>query len=68
MTFPVNSFTRKLFDTEDQIYELVHNLDVSGCICRENLHTDSESKVSATAYQPVWTTNVRLLLSFFSKE
>lgn len=68
MALPLNRFTRKLYDIEDRLFEVFHGLELGGYVRQEDLVTTSKSKLRATAYQPVWTSNMRVLLSFFSDE
>lgn len=68
MKLPVNRITRKWFDLEDNLFEKLLNVDFSGQVLKDQMLNESQSKEHATAYQAVWTSNARLLLSQFPKK
>ncbi len=54
---------RRLFAWEDRLFDWRHNVDTGGVIGVPALATgNAEADSHATAYQPVWTRNLRALL------
>lgn len=60
---PVTQASRKLFDLEDKLFEKIYNLKLANIVDAKDLVTDSSFQEEATAYQAVWTTNLRLIFS-----
>ena len=59
----LEAIRRRLFAWEDRLFDWRHGIDTGGVIAVPDLATgNSEADRHATAYQPVWTRNVRALV------
>ena len=62
------SIKRKIFDFEDYLFEKKYSLELSGIVENKNLVAhNKESVAHATAYQAVWSRNLRELLNEVQK-
>lgn len=59
----INKITKRLFYIEDYFFERLHNLKLSGNVKSNKLSTNSKYKEQTWGYQPVLTTNLRILFS-----
>lgn len=54
------SFKRMIFELEDYFFEKIHSLDLNGIIKNEALNSNHKHSLPhATAYQAVWSRNLR---------